>query len=299
VTARRMQTIVSLFRAYLPASVRRSRGTLKGLLDTLGTVRDADIRLAMVSAFRSRLPQGDRGAVDPLLQYLQAERARARSTMLRALDAKRTRAWLDTLPDRLARITPVASAASARNVAAMAVVPSLIQKRYRKLHKHARRLTAESSMSEFHDVRVRAKKLRYALEAVAPSYAKPAQAMLSALHKLQNKLGAQHDADVIADYLTDLASHPPANFGGATLFLMGRMAELHAREAASMGEKVARPWRRMRGKRWKSLRSRMQERRAGARASLGKDSVVSDSTRGNGKLGGAAATGSGHEAMGH
>jgi CHAD domain-containing protein len=299
VTARRMQTILSLFRPYLPASLRRSRRTLKGLLGTLGLVRDADIRLATVNAFRGTLPEGDRQALEPLLEYLQSERARARSTMLRSLDAKRTRAWLDTLPDQLAKTAPAASPASPRNASALSVVPDLIQRRYHKLRKCARRLTAESSMTEFHEVRVRAKKLRYALEAVAPSYAKPAREMLASLHKLQNRLGTQHDADVIALYLRQLASEPTASFGAATLFLMGRMAELHAREAARLGSKIARPWRRMRGKRWKALRSCMEERREGAAADTRRGSAVSYSTRGNGKVGGATGKWAFPESIGH
>ena len=284
VTARRMATIVSLFHACLPAGLRRSRRTLKGLLDTLGIVRDADIRLEAISSFRNRLPEGYRGALDPLLQHLHSERARARATMLRALDAKHTRDWLDTLPEQLTRTPPAASAASLRNAAALTVVPGLIQKRFRKLRKHARRLTAESALTEFHDVRVRAKKLRYALEAVAPTYAKPAAEMLAALHKLQSKLGTQHDADVIALYLTQLASQPPATFTAATLFTMGRMAELHARQAECLGAKAARPWRRMRGKRWRALRSRMRELSDNAPARPNKDAAAGHGSRGNGKL---------------
>jgi hypothetical protein len=94
--------------------------------------------------------------------------------------------------------------------------------------------------------------------------------MLVALHKLQSKLGTQHDSDVVAGYLTQLATHPPANFTAATLFLMGRMAERHAGQAARMGRKVEKPWRKVRGRRWKALRSRMRELRDDTRESNGK-----------------------------
>jgi triphosphatase len=287
VTARRMQTILGLFRAYLPASVRNSRPTLKGLLDALGLVRDADIRLEAVSAFRSSLPESERGGLDPLLQFLHSERARARSSMLRALDARRAREWLDTLPDQLARTQPPTTSASAstRNAAALTVVPDLIRRRYRKLRKAARRLTAKSSMAEFHEVRVRAKKLRYALEVIAPTYAKPANRMLTALHKLQSKLGTQHDADVIAHYLTQLAGHPPANFAAMTLFLMGRMAEQRARTAVRLGKKVAGPWRKIRGKRWKMLRSRMEKRQDDVPASSIRDDAVNYGARSSDRFG--------------
>ncbi len=139
---------------------------------------------------------------------------------------KPARHWLDSLPDQLARATATLASASLRNATALAVVPDLIRKRYRKLRKCARRLTPESSMEEFHEVRIRAKKLRYALEVVAPTYAKPADRVIAKLQKLQSTLGTQHDADVLARYLEQLAGHPPADFTAATLFVMGRMAQL-------------------------------------------------------------------------
>jgi triphosphatase len=296
VTGRRVDTVLSLFRAYLPAGLVRSRPTFKALLDALGAVRDGDIRLETASTFRSSLPEGDRPGLDPLLQHLESERAQARSRMLRALDAKSTRDWLDTLPNQLARTT----SASSRDAAALAVVPGLIRRRYRKLRKFARRLTPESSMAEFHKVRVQTKKLRYAIEVVAPAYTKPADKMLAALHKLQGKLGTQHDADVVSRYLTQLATQPPANFTAATLFMMGRMAELHARTAARMGRKVEKPCRNVRGRRWKALRSRMRKLRDGARGRAPESTTKGRGVAhrgGNGKfpgaLGAAAAAGAG------
>jgi CHAD domain-containing protein len=287
VTARRMDTVLSLFRTFLPGSVARNRPKLRTLLDAVGDVRDLDIRLEAVSAFRDKLADNEKAALDPLLQHLGSERTRARSRMLRTLDAKNTREWLDSLPAQLARTAAPVQSASARNAIALTVVPGLVRKRYRKLRKCARRLTRRSSIKEFHKVRVRTKKLRYALEVIAPTYGKPTDEMLSALHKLQSKLGTQHDADVIAEYLTKLAARPPENFTAATLFMIGRMAQMHLREAAGLSGKIKKPWRKARSWRWKALRSRMQELRHGARKSNGKGNGLDHGAAGNGKLVGA------------
>jgi triphosphatase len=265
-TGRRMDTVLRLFDDYLPPALVKSQPRLKSLVDALGEVRDADIRLEVVGKFRSGLPEADRPALDPLLRQLELERSAARSGMLRALDAKAARDWLDMLPGQLARATAPAPPGSARGAAALSVVPDLIRKRYRKLRKCAHRLTPESSLKEFHKVRIRTKKLRYALEIVAPTYAKAADEMLAALHKLQSKLGTQHDDGAIAGYLTQLAVRPPAGFTPQTLFMMGRMAEQHAREAARLSGRIEKPWRKVRGKRWKALHSRMNELRDGASA---------------------------------
>ena len=256
VTARRMDTILGLFRAYLPAALTRNRARVKVLLDAMGAVRDVDIRLEAAAKFQGGLPEEDRGPLDPLLSHLRSEREAARSAMLRTLDARPARLWLDTLPGQLAAM-PAARPSAASRATALAVIPDLIHKRFGKLRKCARRLNPQSSLREYHKVRIRAKKLRYALEIVAPAYAKAAQDMLRALHKLQNRLGDQHDAGAVAEYLRQLAAHPPASFTAATLFAMGRMAELNAREAARLGGKVGKPWRKVHRRRWRALHSHM------------------------------------------
>jgi triphosphatase len=258
VIGRRMDTVLSLFDVYLPAAVVKSRPRLKSLLDALGAVRDVDIRLEAAAGFRNSLPEDHRQALDPLLHHLESERAAARAAMLRALDARPARHWLDSLASQLARPALAAKTGSSRNTTALAALPGLIRGRYRRLRRCVRRLTPDSSLGDYHEVRVRTKKLRYALEIVAPTCAEAAQDMLAALHKLQNRLGTQHDAGAIAEYLTQLARHPPPDFGPQTLFAMGRMAERSARQAARLGGRIAKPWRKVSGRRWKALRSRME-----------------------------------------
>ena len=276
VTGRRIDTVLRLFRAYLPPALTKSAPKLKKLIDALGAVRDVDIRIEVVSTFRDGLPEGDRGAMGPVLRQLESERRAARSRMLRALDAKAARQWFDTLPGQLdavpkqlARTIDHQASAFPRSDTALTVAPDLIRRRYRKLRKCAQQLNQESSMSEYHKVRIRAKKLRYALEVVAPTYAKPADEILSALQKLQSRLGTQHDGDVVTRYLNQLAADPPLDFGPQTLFLIGRLAELHSRDALRMRGKVEKSWRKVRGRKWKALRSRMKELRANTPATNG------------------------------
>ncbi|HVS77331.1 MAG TPA: CHAD domain-containing protein [Steroidobacteraceae bacterium] len=261
VTARRMDSVLSLFRPYLPAVLNRARPKLKSVLDTMGGVRDLDILLALANSFRDTLPESERPALGPLLRRLESERTQARSRMLHALDDEATRRMLRTLSGEHVRASASRTASRSPESAAAPneVVPELIHERFRKLRKRARRLSPDSPMSEYHKVRVRAKKLRYAIEVVAPTYARPADEMLAALRKLQNVLGTQHDSDAAARYLSRLADHPPADFNGDTLFVMGKMAQLHARKAAGLAGKAGKPWRKVRGKRWKALRSRMKE----------------------------------------
>ena len=98
----------------------------------------------------------------------------------------------------------------------------------------------------------------YALEAVAVIYGKPADEMLRALRRWQEKLGVEQDAAVASQRLKALAATPPKGIAPATLFLMGRLAELYASSAARARESYAKGYRKVRG-RWKKLRIKLEE----------------------------------------
>ncbi len=133
------------------------------------------------------------------------------------------------------------------------MAPELIRLRYRKLRKSAELLNPDSSMEAYHEVRGQVKKLRYALEAVAAIYGKPADQMLRTLRRWQDKLGVQQDAAVASRRLKALASAPPAGIPPETLFLMGRLAEHYASTAVRARKLYAKHYRKVRG-RWKRLR---------------------------------------------
>jgi CHAD domain-containing protein len=136
-------------------------------------------------------------------------------------------------------------------------MPDMIRRRYRKVRKGADALTSESSMEAYHAVRGQVKKLRYALESVAVIYGKPAEDMLRALRRWQDKLGVQQDAAVASRRLQALAGAPPKGIASETLFLMGRFAEHYERTAARARKLYVKGYRKVRG-RWKRLRTKFE-----------------------------------------
>jgi CHAD domain-containing protein len=141
----------------------------------------------------------------------------------------------------------------ARNAA-----PQLLQMRYRKLRKSADLLKPDSSMEAYHAVRGGVKKLRYLLEAVEAIYGKPADEMLRALRRWQDKLGVQQDAAVASRRLKDLAGAPPKGMSPETLFLMGRLAQHYERSAVRARKLYAKGYQKVRS-RWKKLRTKFEE----------------------------------------
>src|SRR5262249_46934119 len=156
------------------------------------------------------------------------------------------------------------AAAGAGMQSARVVVPERVRRRFRKLRKAVRRLDGKASMEEYHDVRRRAKQLRYATESGAVMFGKPADEMLKALGRLQDKLGAHQDAYMARSRLAALAADPASGLPPETLFLMGRLAERHSAVTTHARKTFTRSWRKVRGKRWRALRSRLAELSDGA-----------------------------------
>ncbi len=259
VAARRIEATLGLFKHQLPARLVHARVGAKGVLRGLGAARDFDVQLAELRRYCADLPGEERKAAAPLKARLEEGRAHARVRMLAMLDSEATRHWLETLnlasADYSAEATPGAALAAV-------VMPERVRRRFRKLRKAVRQLDAKSSMRDYHTVRRRAKQLRYAVECGAVLFGKPADEVLKALRRLQDRLGAHQDADMTKNRLAELAASggplPPQ-----TLFLMGRLAEHHLTATQQARKTLERTWGKVSGKRWKALRSRMEDLRRG------------------------------------
>jgi CHAD domain-containing protein len=265
VTARRIDATLGLFKRQLPAALVRARKPTKAVLRSLGAARDLDVQLSELDHYCAGLPAEERGAGEPLRALLESERARARTRMVRSLDAEPTRRWLETLSQATGAENGAANGADP----AMVVMPDRVRRRFRKLRKSVRKLRPKSSMEDYHLVRRRAKQLRYATECGANLFGKPADEMLKALRRLQDKLGAHQDACMAQGRLAAIAAEPASGLPPTTLFLMGRLAEHYARVAGDTRRTLTRSWRKVRGKRWKALRARLAELHDTAEAANG------------------------------
>ena len=103
------------------------------------------------------------------------------------------------------------------------------------------------------------KKLRYALEAVAPLYGKPAVEMVRALRRWQENLGVQQDAAVAMPRLNALARRAARGYSGGDLVLDGPPGRTPpAAQPSKLANSTPRAIEKC-DRRWKKLRTKFEK----------------------------------------
>jgi CHAD domain-containing protein len=213
----------------------------------LGAVRDLDVQIAGLETLAADL----RPDLGPLFDQLADRRDAARVTLLEALRGERYAALLDRMVDA----THEPQSTDAGQDPAEVVLPPLLHDAWRRLQRRAQRIRPDDPDERYHEVRIRAKRVRYAAEAVAPALGEQTTRALKlavAAAALQDLLGSLQDAVVGADLIRESVEG-----AGDVRFSMGagRLYEREqlARERARAG--YARAW---------SLLSRRGERLVGS-----------------------------------
>jgi hypothetical protein len=143
--------------------------------------------------------------------------------------------------------------------AAMAL-PDLVNGTHTAVTKAARRAKRSGVASDFHRLRIRCKRLRYALEFSAEIYGGRTKGFTKQLTALQDQLGRLQDNEVAAARLSELATGE-AHLPASTIFVMGGVAEQHRRETARLLDQLPAEVSRVRGQRWQELAVTMEQDR--------------------------------------
>jgi len=202
VATRRMRSDLNTFRSVLDTAVTEPiRAELAWLAAILGGVRDADVLGRRLTRSVTRLTGTDRLAGERLLARLVEDRAAARMRLMDAMASGRYAALLDSVVD-IARDPPLRGRAGkqASKVAA-ALVPD------RALRRSIKRLGPEPGGRALHKIRIRAKRCRYAAEALVPVFGREAGTYAAVMSRCQDVLGAHTDAVVAQDWLRRAAAH--------------------------------------------------------------------------------------------
>jgi CHAD domain-containing protein len=264
VATRRLRAALALFADSLPVRAAHLRTELGWLADVLGAVRDLDVQLERLDGWAEEVPTADRSALVELSALLGHERDRARRALLEALDSPRYERLVAGFT-AMARQGPSRRSPTAQAPAAV-VLPELLHSRHRAVTKAARRARRTGGAQDFHRVRIRCKRLRYALEFASGVYEGRTRPVVKSVVRVQDLLGAMQDADVAARRLHDLALRGDHTLSARTVFTMGGIAERHRHEAQRLLAKAPRRLKVLRGPQWRHLASYMEKRRVEAAA---------------------------------
>jgi triphosphatase len=252
VATRRLRAAVALFGDALPADARRLRPELAWLGRTIGAVRDLDVQLAQLDDWATDLPEADGAALEQLRSILLEEQAAARAAMLLAFDTPRYEQFVRRFG------TMLRSRSGIRSPAALTVAPGLVDGRQQTVRKRLKRIDrGAGGPVAYHELRIAAKRFRYALEFLADVYPGQTETLVRRAVALQDLLGAYQDAHVGSARLRQLAATRSAELGPETAFAMGEIAERYRAGMDRIRPRLTPTAEKLTGKRWKRLRGSM------------------------------------------
>jgi triphosphatase len=236
VATRRMRAALRLFAPVLPpAMVARTRRDLRVLGRSIGAVRDLDVLAQAVASRSRRLDPELREALDPLEQTIRERRKAAHAGLRAALDAVGGRRLLAPLEGAGGGAPGARRDVRLGDLAADLVAPLL----------HAgiragRRIEREAPAEAFHRLRVRLKRLRYALETLRGLGRKRLAMALERLERLQDFLGAHQDAVTQVAWLRAYAES--ADVPRATVLAVGALVQVLGRRARRRRRRFPDAW---------------------------------------------------------
>jgi CHAD domain-containing protein len=193
VAARRLRVGLRLFRRMLPSrEVTRLRAELKWFARALGEVRDLDVYAENFRAYAQQVATQQRQGLGSYELYLRRARAEARGKLAALFADPRCAALFDTATYFLAAGPSDATLRRWYSLTVRDGIRQSIRKSLGRVRRLGNRLSARSKAADIHQLRIRAKRLRYELEFFArvyPALKEPAKATKA----LQDLLGAHQD----------------------------------------------------------------------------------------------------------
>jgi CHAD domain-containing protein len=208
--------------------------------DALGAVRDTEVLRDRLRSREPSLPEGDRKGLEELVTMLESTRDEARERLLAAIREETYVSLLDELVEAAREPRVLEDAAGA---AAVSELRPALERPWQHLEHAVEQAREDASDASLHAVRIRAKRARYAAEAVSPVFGKRAEAFAQAAARLQDVLGDHQDSVVARAWLREAAE------GGADAFVAGELAAIEAQAAADARAAWPKAWKALSRKR--------------------------------------------------
>ena len=238
VATRRLRAALRLFAPVLPARfAAAAHRDLAWLATAIGAVRDLDVLGETLRKQAARLDPELRRAVGPLGVALHEQHERTLAELGTRLDGKRARRLLERLAAFADSPAPVGRGPRLGDVAA-----DLIRPHVRGVVRAGRRLGPDAAPPDLHRLRVRVKRLRYALETLRSLGDRSVREVLVRLERLQDTLGKGQDAATAIAWLRGYAA--TRGVPAASLLPAGALIQALARRVRKQRRRGLKAWRR-------------------------------------------------------
>jgi CHAD domain-containing protein len=249
VAVRRMRAAWRIFdEAFKGGSTRKLRQRLRALSDRLGVVRDLDVLIVNLEAYRDGLDEPDRAGLDPLLSLWRRQREEAQEQLVAELDSERHARLMADLKEFLE-----AGANEAATVASPTLphrvrdrAPSQIWAAYEAVRAYDPVLPW-ADVETLHRLRIAGKRLRYDLEFFREALGRDSARLTERVVALQDSLGYLHDADAAAKLTRDLLVARAGELSRLETETIGAYLHSREREVARRRRALGPVWRAVAG----------------------------------------------------
>ncbi|TDW13963.1 CHAD domain-containing protein [Kribbella kalugense] len=222
VSCRRLRSDLKLFRKLLAGDwATELRADLAALAQACGEARDLEVIAALVR--EGATSEDNEEHVDTILTTLTFGLDRAASGSAEVVLGEATQELLTTLESIAAApdLKPKADKPCSE------VLPELLQSATAKFTQQADKLKPWSPDDDWHEVRLLAKRVRYAADTSASVFGDEAKATAAQAATYQELLGQHQDHCAAADALTAMAADAAAQDDPELSFTLGRLTERH------------------------------------------------------------------------
>ena len=206
VASRRLRSVFILFNGCFK-NTKRWRKEIRFITRILGSARDLDVQIEFLQGFLSDLTeQRHKPGIKRLLLRLQQKREKMQSKIISNMEQLHTSRVLNEIAE---------SALIIRNLAHLHHKDKYSQQLYEQAYmaislqlgeflSYERYVYQPDNISELHEMRISAKRLRYTMEVFAPIYKDELDLPIKATREIQTILGDFHDCAVWVEYLPKL-----------------------------------------------------------------------------------------------
>lgn len=205
VATRRLRAALQIFGGcFAPQTTRALLDDLRWLAGELGKVRDLDVHLIDTYRWQAELGPEPDGGWQALREAFRQRWKIARRDLLRSLESRRLRQLYARAERAFANKPPRRSLGHPARRPVAVVALQLLEKRVRQFRRQARRCLSDGGAEPVHELRIRAKKLRYTAEFFRPLYPAAFRQCVARLAPFQDVLGRWQDNAVVSELIASL-----------------------------------------------------------------------------------------------